>query len=121
LIDLAGIHQQGAAIGVDLVLDLIGVEHLQNSARIDSLHTAVERTVIAVLRPQHHRHSDRDARRQSDQKPDLTQNAEPGHAVDQIALHAAAGGRCGIGWKTGHYFASLYMRDGWLAVLPNAG
>ncbi len=90
VVNLVGDHQQRPGLGVDLVLDLVGLEDVGHISGVHLVQIVVQGHVVLTLGPEHHPDADRHTGRQADHQADLAQDAQRAQPVQQIVL--AAGG-----------------------------
>ncbi|MCY1174268.1 hypothetical protein D9M73_144620 [compost metagenome] len=77
--EVVGLDQQGAGIGFDVVGNIGGGQGLHDLLGVHARQAAVQRTVVGLLRPEHHGKTDGHTRGQTDQQANLPQH---GHLRD---------------------------------------
>lgn len=78
-----GLDQQGPGVGLDGVIDAGHVEDVDHLADVHAVETAIQRTIVRLLRPEHHGKADGHAGGQADQQADLTQHGHFGKAFQE--------------------------------------
>ncbi|MNJ57682.1 hypothetical protein D3C77_532820 [compost metagenome] len=77
--EVVGLDQQGAGIGFDVVGNIGGGQGFHDLFGVHARQAAVQRTVVGLLRPEHHGKADGHTRGQTDQQANLPQH---GHLRD---------------------------------------
>ena len=104
-------YQQGATVGLHLVVNAALLQQLDHLASIVAIQAVIQRPIIRLLRPQHHRKANRYAGGQTDQQAKLTQHWQLRQIIQKgqphkrlaLTLWLVAGRRCIAGGIHGHF------------------